>query len=172
MYLRLAGALEGEWFTTMRLRSLKRAHIDDLFADFYCVFWLKYLLLCEQMLSERASSTRQGERDSTWRYGWMLTWRCVRNEAASEREGKRKNLLSMECCGVRHQLDESLVSERMTHALNGLANKVSFMIAGQMSEPLVRRLIDGIYFTAELLVLFLSFFCSCHFSFYDVSLFV
>lgn len=78
-------------------------------------------------------------------------------EMKRERERKRKNLLSMECCGVRHQLDCSYTNV-MTHALN---EKVSFMIAGQMSEPLVRRLIDGIYFTTRatvsLFILFVSF---------------
>lgn len=95
-------------------------------------------MLSEHFLSERALG-RANEIRLDVMDGWMdADLLC---KIGSRRKCKRERIDGM--------LD---VSERMTHAL-AKVNKVSFMIAGQMSEPLVRRLIDGICLTAELLVL-------------------
>jgi len=87
---RLAGALKREWFTTMRLWNLKRAHISMIYT------WFLLCILIEIFIALRAKfelALTSGERNSTWRL-WMVSRRplCKTQDMDTPSQPERKNL--------------------------------------------------------------------------------
>lgn len=82
--------------------------------DFYCVFWLKYLLLCERILSSRARSGSPWWK-KIWldvMDGWLRKTNSPRKHAGIERKKEFVAFVGMPSRDVwkcyRHQLDFSM----------------------------------------------------------------
>lgn len=66
IFYRLARALKWEWFTTIRLWNLKRAHIDDL-------YMISFVYLIEIFIALRMNFERELHAAAEWN----ATWRVV-----------------------------------------------------------------------------------------------